>query len=183
MTLTESKKRGFRDMQEHPGKYTDQELEALMTDLDRVPDTDEAWRRFEHRLHRATPLRRWFPRVAAGFVGALLLAGILFAAITSSHRLSSSAGEQSQSSSAAEMRDTVRFDNVRLDSLLHVVASHYGKAVQFRNDKVREMRFIMTWSPQDSLTDLIARLQHFDGLSISLVRDTIVVSSNDGEGK
>ena len=121
--------------------------------------------------------------MAAGFVGALLLAGILFAAITSSLRPSSSAGEQSQSSSAAEMRDTVRFDNVRLDSLLHVVASHYGKAVQFRNDEAREMRFIMIWSPQDSLTDLIARLQHFDGLSISLVRDTIVVSSNDGEGK
>ena len=32
----------FRDMQEAPDKYSDQEIEAMIDDLDRQPDVDEA---------------------------------------------------------------------------------------------------------------------------------------------
>ena len=33
----------FFDMQEHPERYSDEQLEAMMAELDREPDTEEAW--------------------------------------------------------------------------------------------------------------------------------------------
>ena len=33
----------YFDMQEHPEKYTDEELEAMMDELDRLPDVEQAW--------------------------------------------------------------------------------------------------------------------------------------------
>ena len=36
----------FLDMQEHPENYSDEQLERMMTDIDRESDTDAAWQRF-----------------------------------------------------------------------------------------------------------------------------------------
>jgi hypothetical protein len=69
----------------------------------------------------------------------------------------------------------VAFDNVPLDSILAVVSAHYGKAVSFRNADLRGMKLIMTWQPDASLADFLDRLNAFDGLSLSLQSDTIVV--------
>ena len=45
----EENKRLFLDMQEHPENYSDEQLEAMMDHIDRVPDVDGAWERFEKR--------------------------------------------------------------------------------------------------------------------------------------
>ena len=45
------------------------------------------------------------------------------------------------------------------------------------------MKLIMTWQPDAPLTDFIERLNAFDGLSLSLQNDTIVVQTNEEEGK
>ena len=36
-------KKLFFDMQEHPENYSDEQLEAMMAELDKEPDTEEAW--------------------------------------------------------------------------------------------------------------------------------------------
>ncbi|MBR3413675.1 MAG: hypothetical protein IKG81_13425, partial [Bacteroidales bacterium] len=59
--------------------------------------------------------------------------------------------------------------------ILAVVSAHYGKAVSFRNADLRGMKLIMTWQPDASLADFLDRLNAFDGLSLSLQSDTIVV--------
>ena len=33
----------YFDMQEHPERYTDEQVEAMMDELDREPDTEQAW--------------------------------------------------------------------------------------------------------------------------------------------
>ena len=33
----------FFDMQEHPERYSDEQLEAMMAELDKEPDTEAAW--------------------------------------------------------------------------------------------------------------------------------------------
>ena len=38
-------KQVFFDMQEHPERYSDEQLEAMMTELDREPDAEEAWQK------------------------------------------------------------------------------------------------------------------------------------------
>ena len=80
------KKQLFRDMQEHPENYTDEQLEAMMADIDREPDTEAAWQRFEKRAISPLPRdgergRKWVSRVAASFIAVLLITGVAFAAM------------------------------------------------------------------------------------------------------
>ena len=160
-------KRLFLDMQEHPENYSDEQLEAMMDDLDSDLDAQAAWERFEQTMGPAVkPSHRWL-RIAAIFVGSLFLAGIAVAAWMS---LTPEVATPAQHD---EM--PVAFDNVPLDSILAVVSAHYGKAVSFRNADLRGMKLIMTWQPDASLADFLDRLNAFDGLSLSLQSDTIVV--------
>lgn len=180
-------KRLFLDMQEHPEQYSDAQLEAMMTDIDRESDMEAAWERLE-KVRMPMPLRKggrtvrpqWM-RVAATFVGALVVAAMAMAAI----QLIRSRYEQPETTAAGpgvqhatldEQRvEPVRFDNVTLDSILTVVSAHYHKAVNFRDEEPRHMKLIMTWQPEASLTEFIERLNAFDGLSLQLQGDTIVV--------
>ena len=183
-------KRLFLDMQEHPEQYSDEQLEAMMADIDRDPDTKAAWKRLENgvthmplREESGAERRRWM-RVAAVFIGVLTLTGIAMAAI----HLFQSRCEQPAATMAAEASiqqatiddqriEPVHFDNVTLDSILTVVAAHYHKAVNFRNEEPRRMKLIMTWQPEASLAEFMERLNAFDGLSLQLQGDTIVVET------
>lgn len=180
-------KRLFLDMQEHPEQYSDAQLEAMMTDIDRESDMEAAWERLE-KVRMPMPLRkggrtvrpRWM-RVAATFVGVLVVAAMAMAAIQliRSHYEqpeTTAAGPGVQHATLDEQRvEPVRFDNVTLDSILTVVSAHYHKAVIFRDEEPRHMKLIMTWQPEASLTEFIERLNAFDGLSLQLQGDTIVV--------
>jgi hypothetical protein len=66
---------------------------------------------------------------------------------------------------------------VSLDSILTVVSAHYGKVVTFRNEEPRAMKLIMTWDPDMPLSDFIDGLNLFDGLRLTLQRDTIFVET------
>ena len=96
------------DVQEHPGNYTDEELERLLGDeemaalLQRlatakraiaeasVPDVDAEWEQFEREHFTRRSGNRWL-KVAAMFVGVFLLSAFTYAAIHAvrSHRLAS----------------------------------------------------------------------------------------------
>ena len=180
-------KRLFLDMQEHPEQYSDAQLEAMMNDIDRESDMEAAWERLEKgrmpmslREGGRTVRPRWM-RVAAAFVGVLVVAAMAMAAI---HLIRSyyeqpettAAGPGVQHSTLDEQRvEPIRFDNVTLDSILTVVSAHYHKAVIFLDEEPRRMKLIMTWQPEASLTEFIERLNAFDGLSLQLQGDTIVV--------
>lgn len=180
-------KRLFLDMQEHPEQYSDAQLETMMTDIDRESDMEAAWERLE-KVRMPMSLReggrtvrpRWM-RVAATFVGVLVVAAMAMAAIQliRSHfeqPETTAAGPGVQHATLDEQRvEPVRFDNVTLDSILTVVSAHYHKAVNFRDEEPRRMKLIMTWQPEASLTEFIERLNAFDGLSLQLQDDTIVV--------
>ena len=76
---------------------------------------------------------------------------------------------------------SVVFDDVRLDSILSVVSAHYGKKVDFGSKEAKDMKFIMTWNPDSSLTSFIDLINMFDGLHLSVRRDTIFVETMDVE--
>ena len=75
--------------------------------------------------------------------------------------------------------DPVRFEDVRLDSILSVVSAHYTKAVSFSDDEVKAMKFILTWQPDAPLDDFIDGMNMFDGLQLTLQRDTIFVEAQE----
>ena len=141
------------------------------------------------RLPQQEPLSvKWLQpgqrfRMAAIFLGAVLLCGLAWAIIP--HFISShtDSPQPEQVTTPPLQKDgegsSVRFDDVRLDSILTVVSAHYGKTVSFRSEEAKSMKFIMAWDPDMPLSDLIDVLNLFDGLSLTLQRDTIFVETTE----
>ena len=86
MQTPDKKKQMFLDMQEHPEKYSEEQIETMMDDLDRLPDVDVAWQEFQ-QTGQSSP-RRWL-KAAASIIGVLMLSGIAYAAV---HIISRNAG-------------------------------------------------------------------------------------------
>ncbi len=122
-------------------------------------------------------------RMVAAFLGAVMLCGLAWAIIP--HFISShtDSPQPAQVTTPPLQKDgegsSVRFDDVRLDSILTVVSAHYGKTVSFRDEEAKGMKFIMAWNPDMPLSDLIDVLNLFDGLSLTLQRDTIFVETTE----
>lgn len=134
----------------------------------------------------SVPRRRW-QKAAAAAAGVAFLSGVALAAVALlAHRGAEAEAPVAvaatpQATADAAGASPVYFDDVRLDSILTTVAAHYGKAVCFRGDGARSMKFIMAWRPEAPLADFIDGLNMFDGLQLSLQRDTIVVEATDGK--
>lgn len=112
-------------------------------------------------------------KAAAIFAGVILAAGITAAAI---HHA------QNRPAQPPQVKTTpVNFANVSLDSILSVVALHYGQTVVFRDEEPRQMQLIMTWNPADPLSDFVRRLNAFDGLLLTMQHDTLFVEMKNEE--
>ena len=65
----------------HPEEYSEEELDQMLEDVDAsVPDVEEAWRHFEEE-HVVKRQRGSWLKIAAMFVGVLMLSGIAYAAV------------------------------------------------------------------------------------------------------
>ena len=206
METTNENIRQLLEMLDHPEAYTEQEIhdiinrdedtretyrlivEAKRSSRNRQTDTpvdvDAAWQRFEQKHYpQQRPLRRWL-RIAAIFIGIAFISGIAFAVIqfvrNHSARPQVPQTEHANTELANQEAVTpVRFDDVRLDSILTVVSSHYGKEVSFRSEEAKGMKFIMAWNPDSSLTSFIDGLNMFDGLLLTIQQDTIFVETTE----
>ena len=98
MKPTDRNKQLYRDMTEEPDKYSDQELEAMMDEIDQMPDVEEAWHLLseklrvkseesssKHEVARADSslytLHSSFKKVAAILISIITISGFAFAAI------------------------------------------------------------------------------------------------------
>ena len=181
-------------LMDEPEAMTEAQLQELLSDeevrkaYDVMADCKKLYQKPQQKPSSVKwlQLRQRF-RIAAVFLGAVLLCGLAWAIIPhiiSSHTdspqpaqvstpLPRSGGEES----------SVRFDDVRLDSILTVVSAHYGKAVSFRDEEAKGMKFIMTWDPDESLEAFIDHLNMFDYIQLTLKNDTIFVEQTSGEDK
>lgn len=118
-------------------------------------------------------------RIAAMFAGVLLLSGIAFATIyfvkSKESRVESNIRLESSPQGGTGGGQSIRFEEVRLDSILGVVSAHYSKAVSFDSDEAKGLKFIIEWEPDAPLADFIEGINMFDGLQLTLQRDTIFV--------
>lgn len=82
MKTSEDKNRLFLDMQQHPEKYSDEQIEALMNEIDAEPDATTAWEEFSanHPETKVQPAKRisiWYKAIAAMVVVLLGVWGIM----------------------------------------------------------------------------------------------------------
>ena len=195
------------DMHEHPENYTDEQLAAMlddemqeqlvtakraMTDIPE-PDVDAEWQRFEQAHFAPVKNRSWL-KVAAIFLGVLMLSAFTYAAIRAmrhstnekSIETTEKVAKTSQTEStvgprlgvadtATVVTEPIVFDNQPLDQMLEQIAPHYSMQVEFRNEDVRALRFYFVWQPDEDLDAALERLNLFESVNISKEGNTIVV--------
>lgn len=129
--------------------------------------------------------QRWW-NVAAIFVGVLLMSGVVFAIVQWVVPVTPKKGNMVGSDSVVVMKTkstqgAVVFDNVRLDSILTVVAGHYGRTVCFRDEETRQWRLSTSWKMEEPLEIFVGTLNEFDGLQLTDERDTVFVELMEEE--
>lgn len=183
MQTLDKKKQMFFDMQEHPEKYTEEQIEAMIDDLDQIPDVDSSWQEFNdnhpHAAVHSSP--RWL-QIAASIIGIIMVSGIAFAAIhivrqyqkpqqSTVQAVTETSSQPSAFNSQKAEADTVSvkphiFDNVPLDKMLIEMAGYYGVAVEFQFDEARQLRLHFVWDHNESLDQVVERLNNFEAVNI-----------------
>ena len=132
-------------------------------------------------------------KMAASFIGVLLVSGMAFAAIHIVRMVNSQKAETVQveqptsyKPSTALPADTVKtdttttvepvvFDNVPLEKMLTEIAAYYHAEVSFLNDNARQLRFHFVWKREDGLRHSIDKLNRFESLTVRLDENKIIV--------
>ena len=169
MKPTDRNKQLYRDMTEEPEKYSDQELEAMMDEIDQMPDVEEAWHLLseklrvkseesssKHEVARADSslftLHSSFKKVAAILISIITISGLAFAAV---HFMRNHEGKPAETEQQ--------------------IARHYGYTVDFRNEQPKSLRLYFTWNPQDSIQKVTEKMNLFEQFRVVLEEQTIII--------
>ena len=204
--------RQLLEMLDNPDAYTEQEIQDIINRdedtretyrliveakrssrhrQDQKPvDIDAAWQSFNQKLQPKQQGFGWM-KIAASFIGVLLVSGIAFAAI---HIVRQHQKQEAPQSEITEnvtnpvttlpadtlANDTVTvqpviYDNTPLEKMLPEIAAHYDVKVIFTNDEVRGLRFRFVWNPQQGIDQVISDLNQFERLTVTRKDNQITV--------
>lgn len=187
-------------MTEYPQDYSDEDIRKMVNDPDMrayyelmvSAEAGFSLRKEGHGNHRersrdskdheSIPM---ILRIAAIFIGVLLLSGISFAA----YRLMVSGGESQ--AQKVEMSDSPQqtvspqqaitepnavrtFENTELQQILQELSDYYHVGVEFRNEQSRHIRLYTKWDTTAPLHQMIERLNGFEKVSIRLTDNQII---------
>ncbi len=195
-------------MMEQPHAYTDQqwqeiladeecrELYTLMAKTQRVFDTqkeidddtiDVEWKRLS-----TSSSRRWL-RVAAVFIGVLMISGMTIAAV---HLVRNAVGVETKvltqetpitdkyqpalptdtfKSDTIVKAETIVFDNVTLDSIAKDIAAYHHLDMYLQNEQTKQLRFYFVWKQEDNLQEVIEKLNMFEHVNMTVENDKLMV--------
>ena len=178
----------------HPEKYTDEQLDQMLDETNiPVPDANEAWKSFKknqnNELHELNSQSKGWMRVAAAIVSVIMLSGIAYAAISHFIMVEDKPKvtlterkpdiKKVEKTYGAEMTPTkktpVIFNNVELQQIMQYVADGYGVKVEFKNKAARTIRFYLQWEVDDTLQEIIDKINHFEKVRLTLNEETITI--------
>ena len=212
MRTTNENIRQLLEMLDNPDAYTEQQIQdiinrdedtretyRLMVEAkrssrhrqDQKPvDIDAAWQSFNQKLQPKQQGFGWM-KIAASFIGVLLVSGIAFAAIHIVRQHQKQEAPQSEMTENVTnpvttlpadtlTKDTVTvqpviYDNIPLEKMLPEIAAHYDVKVIFTNDEVRGLRFRFVWNPQQGINQVISDLNQFERLTVTRKDNQIIV--------
>ena len=213
METTSENIRQLLEMLDNPDAYTEQEIQDIINRDEDTRETyqlmveakrssrlrqnnkpvnvDAAWQKF-NQIHQPKRHGLGWMKIAASFIGILLVSGIALAAI---HFV-----RQSQKAEATEQEDTtavanssvithqsslqgdtiaalqpIIYDNIPLEKMLPEIAAHYDVKVTFANEEVRGLRFRFEWNPQQGIDQVVSDLNQFERLTVTLKDNEITV--------
>ncbi len=166
-----------------------------------MPDVDAEWKKFEqeNRSYFAKssgmfmmPLRK----IAAILVTALLLTGLGYAAVRTSFFTQ---GWDEGKAQVAEVNTTdaeptehivytpeikmvgdtvLLFKDFRLDSIMMQMGEYYQVESQFADDESRSIRLLFKWNKQQSLDEVLERMNGFERFKVRREEDRLIVEQN-----
>ena len=204
--------RQLLEMLDNPEAYTEQEIQDIINrdedtretyrmmaeakrssrqhQANKPIDVDAAWQKFNQKIQPQQHSFGWM-KIAASFIGVLLVSGIAFAAIqivryTQQHTPKTEEVINTPKSANVTPADTLTtdtiatpqpiiYDNIPLDKMLPEIAAHYDAKVTFVNDEARQLRFHFMWHPQKGIEKVVSDLNQFERLNITLNDNQITV--------
>ena len=212
METTSENIRQLLEMLDNPDAYTEQEIQDIINrdedtretyrlmvaakrssrqrQADKPIDVDAAWQKLNQKVHPKQHSFGWM-KIAASFVGIMLVSGIAFAAIQIVRYAQQHTPKTEEvinttkpaSTTPADMLTTdttavsqpVIYDNIPLEKMLSEIAAHYDAKVTFVNDEARGLRFRFVWNPQKGIGQVVSDLNQFERLTVTLKDDVITV--------
>ena len=198
-------------MTERPQDYTDEELQRLMSDpemreyyelmvsaeagfaLRKEKNHGDRSRDSAGQNHGPVPmilpmipsLGNRFMRIAAMFIGLLLLSGIAFATyhyafgngertdIPTQETRITNIDQQSLQQETASCSVRI-FENAELQQILQELSDYYHVGVEYRNEQSRHIRLYTKWDTTAPLQQIIELLNGFEKVSVRLIDNQII---------
>jgi len=212
METTSENIRQLLEMLDNPEAYTEQEIQDIINrdedtretyrmmveakrssrqrQADKPVDVDAAWQKFNQKVQPKQHSFGWI-KIAASFVGVLLVSGIAFAAIqivryTQQHTPKTEEVINTPKPANVTPTDTLTtdtitvphpiiYDNIPLEKMLPEIAAHYDAKVTFVNDEAPQLRFRFVWNPQKGIDQVVSDLNQFERLTVTLKDNQITV--------
>ena len=212
METTSENIRQLLEMLDNPETYTEQEIQDIINrdedtretyrmmveakrssrlrQAEKTIDVDAAWQKF-NEIHQSKSHGFGWIKIAASFVGVLLVSGIAFAAIqivryAQQHTPKTEEVINTPKPANVTPTDTLTtdtiatpqpiiYDNIPLEKMLPEIAAHYDANVTFVNDEARQLRFRFVWNPQKGIDQVVSDLNQFERLTVTLKDNQITV--------
>ena len=212
METTSENIRQLLEMLDNPDAYTEQEIQNIINrdedtretyrlmvaakrssrqrQADKPIDVDAAWQKLNQKVHPKQHSFGWM-KIAASFIGVLLVSGIAFAAIQivryaqqhtpkteeviNTPKPASTIPSDTLTTDTTAVSQPVIYDNIPLEKMLSEIAAHYDAKVTFVNDEARGLRFRFVWNPQKGIGQVVSDLNQFERLTVTLKDDVITV--------
>jgi hypothetical protein len=69
----------------------------------------------------------------------------------------------------------VEFNNVELQQIMKYVSDNYNIKVEFKNNDARTIRFYLQWEADNTLQEIIDKINHFEKVRLTLNEETITI--------
>ena len=212
METTSENIRQLLEMLDNPDAYTEQEIldiihrdedtretyrlmvaakrSSRQRQADKPIDVDAAWQKLNQKVHPKQHSFGWM-KIAASFIGVLLVSGIAFAAIQivryaqqhtpkteeviNTPKPANTTPSDTLPTDTTAVSQPIIYDNIPLEKMLSEIAAHYDAKVTFVNDEARGLRFRFVWNPQKGIGQVVSDLNQFERLTVTLKDDVITV--------
>ena len=190
----EDTRKTYRMMVE--GKRSSRQRQA-----DKPIDVDAAWQKLSEKLivkseefATASPAAKPYStlmKIAASFIGVLLVSGIAFATIQIVRYAQQDTPKPEEvintpkpaiitptdtlTTDTIAIPQPIIYDNIPLEKMLPEIAAHYDTKVTFVNEEARQLRFRFVWNPQKGIDLVVSDLNQFERLTVTLNDNQITV--------
>ena len=178
----------------HPERYTDEQLDQMLDEVGvPVPDAGEAWESFRNGGKQAGENRGSFypiKKIAAMFVGLLMLSGIAYAAYHVAYNTaekSSASSQQTEIRSQRQQAETqsvagdepqtapIVYEDAELATILNDVATYYQVETVYKTEASKHIRLYYTWDKQATIDDVIDTFNKFERIHITRDNKKLIV--------